>query len=577
MIKIYISLQNDPTHYVCYPGKILVGGNCSSLFKIDMSTKYTLNFEVDVTMERLGSVDEFDVTSTLNSILLEIQRQLFFLFTNTLKDRFIFPIEKSSVVNESNRIDQLTALVYIQTEATGYVNRPYVEDALYHFPSTFHFMMEERWVDLRPDMPPVSSSSSVTARGTQHVAPPSNADNKFVPSTAAFIDYLASLNASFLKTPLTNVFISPLLFCKQRLYYKSDFDVDYKHFELILKSSHRRFEMGEFVVALNGSIQICEENETLHQSPEDDAPLRIFTLTCTGVSLLCLLITFVTYCLFKTLRTIPGMNLMSLMFSLFFAQLLFVFSDNQGDDIWCPVVGILLHYFWLCTCFCLLVCCFHMYRVFNSRDLVRSEIHFTSRTFYRYFLFSYLVPLVVVGTNIGVMVGDSGTLGYGDRICFVENVISNIILFVAPIIVTCCLNCFFFLKTIRGISSSSKLRDDKVAEVKTFVKLFSITGLVWTVQIVNAFVAWPVLSWVSTALVCLQGCFIFFSFCFSRLILRIWKESRLSKISKTSSLTISMTDTRGLEPKNSVPGDFRKDGLRLGRKQAEKYVRTENT
>lgn len=80
-----------------------------------MSTKYTLNFEVDVTMERLGSVDEFDVTSTLNSILLELQRQLFFLFPNTLKDRFIFPIEKSSVVNESNRTDQLTALVYIQT------------------------------------------------------------------------------------------------------------------------------------------------------------------------------------------------------------------------------------------------------------------------------------------------------------------------------------------------------------------------------------------------------------------------------------------------------------------------------
>lgn len=528
-------------------------------------------------MERSGSVDEFDVTSTLNTILLETQRQLFFIFPNMLKDRFIFPIAKSSIVNESNRTSKLTALVYIQTEAMGYVNRPHVEDALFHFPSTFHFMIEERSVSLRPDMSPVSSSSSVTARGTQHVPPPSGNDNKFVPSTAAYIDYLVSLNTSFLQSPLMNVFISPLLFCKQRVYNRSEYDVDYKHFELILKSSHRRFQMGEFVVALNGSIQICEENETLLQSPKDNVPLRIFTLTCTGISLLCLLITFVTYCLFKTLRTIPGLNLMSLVFSLFFAQLLFVFSDNQGNDIWCPVVGILLHYFWLCTCFCLLVCCFHMYKVFNSRDLVRSEINFTSRTFNRYLLFSYLVPLVVVGTNIGVMVGVSGTLGYGERICFVENVVSNIILFVTPIIVTCCLNCFFFLKTIRGISSSSKLRDDKVAEVKTFVKLFSITGLVWTVQIVDAFVEWLVLSWVSTALVCLQGCFIFFSFCFSRSTLRMWKESRLSKISKTSSFVISMTDTRGLEPKNSIPGDLRKDGSRSGGKHAKKNVRTENT
>lgn len=520
-----------------------------------MSTKYTLNFEVDVTIEQSGSEDEFDVTSRLNSVLTEIQHRLLFLFPNTLKDRFIFPIQKSSVVNESNRTTQLTALVYVQTEAKGSVNRPLVEDALYHFPSTFLFMIEERSSSMRPGMFPVSSSSTLTARGTHHVAPLSGSDNKFVPSTAAYIDYLVSLNASFLQTPLTNVFIGPLLFCKQRVYNRSDFHVDYKHFELILKSSHRRFQMGEFVVALNGSIQICEQNEPLLQSQKDNIPLRIFTLTCTGVSLFCLLVTFVTYCLFKTLRTIPGLNLMSLVFSLFFAQLLFVFSDNQGDGIWCPVVGILLHYFWLCTCFCLLICCFHMYRVFNSRDLVRSEIHFTSRTFYRYFLFSYLVPFVVVGTNIGVMVGVSGTLGYGERICFVEHVISNIILFIAPIIVTCCLNCFFFLKTVRGISSSSKLRDDKVAEVQTFVKLFSITGLVWTVQIVNAFVGWPVLSWVSTALVCLQGCFIFFSFCFSRSIKRIWKESSLSQISKTNSLTI--TDTR--EPKNPAPDDIRKD------------------
>lgn len=538
-----------------------------------MSTKYTLNFEVDVTIEQSGSEDEFDVTSRLNSVLTEIQHRLLFLFPNTLKDRFIFPIQKSSVVNEFNRTTQLTALVYVQTEAKGPVNRPLVEDALYHFPSTFLFMIEERSSSMRPGMFPVSSSSTLTARGTHHVAPLSGSDNKFVPSTAAYIDYLVSLNASFLQTPLTNVFIGPLLFCKQRVYNRSDFHVDYKHFELILKSSHRRFQMGEFVVALNGSIQICKQNEPLLQSPKDNIPLRIFTLTCTGVSLFCLLVTFVTYCLFKTLRTIPGLNLMSLVFSLFFAQLLFVFSDNQGDGIWCPVVGILLHYFWLCTCFCLLICCFHMYRVFNSRDLVRSEIHFTSRTFYRYFLFSYLVPFVVVGTNIGVMVGVSGTLGYGERICFVEHVISNIILFIAPIIVTCCLNCFFFLKTVRGISSSSKLRDDKVAEVKTFVKLFSITGLVWTVQIVNAFVGWPVLSWVSTALVCLQGCFIFFSFCFSRSIIRIWKQSSLSQISKTNSLT--MTDTR--EPKNPVPDDFRKDGPRSGGKQAEKYVPIENT
>ena len=98
-------------------------------------------------------------------------------------------------------------------------------------------------------------------------------------------------------------------------------------------------------------------------------------------------------------------------------------------------------------------------------------------------------------------------------------------------------------KTIRGISSASKLRDDKVSEVKTFAKLFSITGLVWIVQIVAAFLRWVVLSYLSTALICLQGCFIFFSFCCSKTTARLWKENSMSRFpAKSSSFSIPVSD-----------------------------------
>lgn len=63
------------------------------------------------------------------------------------------------------------------------------------------------------------------------------------------------------------------------------------------------------------------------------------------------------------------------------------------------------------------------------------------------------------------MVGVSGMFGYGEWICFVENVIFNIILFIVFIIVICCFNCFFFFKIVWGILFLSKLRDDKVVEV----------------------------------------------------------------------------------------------------------------
>ncbi|XP_061171983.1 uncharacterized protein LOC133181511 [Saccostrea echinata] len=389
------------------------------------------------------------------------------------------------------------------------------------------------------------SNLSVKVEGLQH-APPYIVDKWRYPFPSAYSGYLDSLNRSILQSPVENNHVSSLLFCKQNIYDKDEFTIDYKTLEIILKKTQQRFQIGQFVFSLKGKIHICQEDiqkETL-SSPESDLPLQIFTLTCTGISLVCLLITFITYCLFKTLLTIPGLNLMSLVLSLFCAQLLFLFSNNQDDRIACEIVGVLLHYFWLCTCSCLFICCFHMYRVFSSQNLVRSGVSFTISTFYRYIAFSYLSPLVVVCTNVVVMFAVNGTLGYGVEICFVENVISNMVSFVAPLALTCFINCFFFFNTVRGISSSSKMRKDKISEVKTFAKLFSITGLVWLVQILDAFVTWFVLSYMATALICLQGCFIFLSFCCSKATKRLWKESSFSRLSKTDSTTLTTVEKK---------------------------------
>ncbi|XP_062588151.1 uncharacterized protein LOC134249802 [Saccostrea cucullata] len=535
----------------CYPGRNLIDERCVVFFKTATRIIYTLNFEVNVNVESTETISNFNLNQTVKDIFSEIRRQLKQIVFHGIKKYFVIPLITSRQLRQCHNTLNFKTLIYIKLQAYNYFDRSVVELSLFSFPSSFNFTTSDKLRGIRNNISSFSTLS-VKVQGLQHT-PPYIVDRWIYPSPSAYYDYLDSLNRSLFESPVKNNHVSSLLFCKQTVYNKDDFTIGYETLEIILKKTQQRFQIWQFVFSLKGKIHICQEDiqKKKMSSTESDLPLQIFTLMCTGISLVCLLITFITYCLFKVLRTIPGLNLMSLVLSLFCAQLLFLFSNNKDDRIACEIVGILLHYFWLCTCSCLLICCFHMYRVFHSQNLVRSGVNFTISTFYRYIAFSYLTPLVVVCTNVIVMFAVNGTLGYGVQICFVENIISNIVSFVIPLSLTCFINCFFFLNTVRGISSSSKMRKDKVSEVKTFAKLFSITGLVWFVQILDAFVTWFVLSYLATALICLQGCFIFLSFCCSKTTKRLWKESSFSRLSKTDSLSLTTVEKQCPRAKDS--------------------------
>ncbi|XP_048775500.2 uncharacterized protein LOC125680103 [Ostrea edulis] len=542
----------DDSDESCYPGRMPTSDKCVLIFQMAATTTYTLNFEVDVNVTSTKIILISHLTTMLNDTF-HIQSLLDQIFSNRIMEFFVLPLVKSADLEQWYGDLYFKAVIYVKVQAIGMFNRSSVEDALYAFPSRFQRFISEHAVTFAGNIHSITSTS-ISIIGTQHTPP--FIIGEWEHPTSPYADYFRSLNNSFLQTPVTNNHVSSLLFCKQNVYKKSDFIIDYKALELVWKESNQRFKIGHFVNSLKENIHICHDDirQIKASSSTGNLPLRIVTLTCTGISLICLVLTFITYCLLKELRTIPGLNLMNLVFSLFCAQLLFIFSDNTDDHIVCKVVGILLHYFWLCTCCCLLVCCFHMFRVFNSRKIVRSGINFTANTFYRYIVFSYLLPLAIVGINVSVMFGVTKTLGYGQHICFAENIISNIISFTIPLIVTCCCNCFFFFKTIRGISASGRIRKDKMRDAKTFAKLFSITGLVWIVQIIDAFVRWTVLSYLSTILVCLQGCFIFFSFCCSKTIKRLRKENNMPSPPKANFYTIPMEERKRSPTKPNETG-----------------------
>lgn len=86
---------------------------------------------------------------------------------------------------------------------------------------------------------------------------------------------------------------------------------------------------------------------------------------CVCLSMLYLFLAFFTHLIFPVLRTLPGKNIMCLIFALFMSQGLTQFGLTKTvDEIECTLGGVLIHYFWLATFFLMNVCSYHVLKVF---------------------------------------------------------------------------------------------------------------------------------------------------------------------------------------------------------------------
>jgi hypothetical protein len=91
----------------------------------------------------------------------------------------------------------------------------------------------------------------------------------------------------------------------------------------------------------------------------------ILSFVCTVLSILCLLITLMTYCTFPMLRTLPGKNNMALISTLLCAQIIYQFGIGQTHTgLGCKILGALILFLWLASLFWMNVCSLHMMHVF---------------------------------------------------------------------------------------------------------------------------------------------------------------------------------------------------------------------
>ena len=300
------------------------------------------------------------------------------------------------------------------------------------------------------------------------------------------------------------------------------------------------------------------------------------SLVCVCLSLCCLLLTLLTYAMFRSLRTIPGQNTMALCANLFLAQSLLQFgvswTELKGG---CVAIGMLIHYFWLASVLWMNVCSFHMHRVFTARRSARmtsTHVKCCTLRVVAYAVYSQGVPLVAVGATAAtsILLSEGRQLGYGGDACYLSSAFLVGVAFAAPLGVVLILNLVFFLGAVREIVRTEKPMQESslnghrspspnISQVTPFpstwrrnlnvcIRLSSLTGLFWTLGLIAELLDLRALRLLSALVNGSQGVLIAASYLPTRRVARLYSQACCTCRGKKRQQSASFT------PQGSAPG-----------------------
>lgn len=329
------------------------------------------------------------------------------------------------------------------------------------------------------------------------------------------------------------VYVSPLLWCRQKKMLQSEVIKDLNNFRIISKKTNEMFHIGDFVFDLELAFRVCSyDSQFVIDSIDMTNVLETITTILNTSSIISMAALLILYMVVPGLRTLPGLNIMSTTFSLLCMQITYTIANvMEKSTLFCTITGILLHYFWLTLCCCLFTCSLHMCRCFSGQTGNMHRHTNIKTTFGRYIVICYSAPIFIITINIILTYYIQNKIGYGTTLCFVEDFVQNIATFIAPLLITCVVNTAMFTITainIKYVKHIKKSKEDK-SEVVIFLKLFSLTGIVWVFQILDGILNVSVFSFVVIILTSSQGTIIFLSFASSSRILNYFRSKTYFK------------------------------------------------
>ena len=301
---------------------------------------------------------------------------------------------------------------------------------------------------------------------------------------------------------------------------------------------------GDFQEIGNGLVVVCVSDyiDATDQFPCMDQHrltstlfLGVFSFICTSVSLFFLALTFITYCMFSSIRTMGGVCNMGLVATLFTAQIVLEIGMEQNEDIiGCQVIGIFIHFLWLASVFWMNACTFLLFLKLSFPLKCRNLGHNLMKLFTVTAIYANGASAVIVGINIIVNFASRGHIGYGGDICNMNNSFSKLYFFKVPIGTIIIINICLFVFTIcrlRRHSSISSTRDSKI-NLFSCVKLSVITGLVWLSSYMYEIFHITAFAYLFTLLVGSQGVLFFIAIVVNRNVLSLWRNCFVRATSK---------------------------------------------
>ena len=269
----------------------------------------------------------------------------------------------------------------------------------------------------------------------------------------------------------------------------------------------------------------------------------IVSLVCIAISLGSLLVTFFVYCLLKSLRTIPGKSIMSLIVSLFFAQLAFELSYLASAlETACLILAIVQHYLFLVSFAWMSILAWNLCA--NITSNTPSSTNTNSFTFIRYTLFAWGLPVFMVTLCICLDMFTTYGVGYGHSagLCWLHGPRSVLYFVVVPLAVTLCFNVFFFTRTVVAIHTVAKNTDKagisrKRSELVVYIKIASLMGFTWVFGFLSGSLPHDAFDYIFIIINGLHGFYILLAFVFRKSVLRLIMDAYSENKSKTVSTT----------------------------------------
>ena len=283
----------------------------------------------------------------------------------------------------------------------------------------------------------------------------------------------------------------------------------------------------------------------------EDYIMGLLTLIGNVLSMICLIATMVTYCLFRSLRTLPGKCIMNLTVSLFLAQFTFQLGGplvSYRDA--CVAIGVLQHYAWLAAFFWMNVLSFNTCITFVSLKPSYNTMPTARLRFFA--LYAWGLPAVVIAICLSIDLATKLPFSYGGTTgCFIVGHNAVLFYFAIPLIVIIAANTACFARTICALRSAFAIgnqartsQQQHRSTLAIYVRLTSLMGFTWLFGFLANVDALHFCWYLFIVCNTLQGVFIYFSFALSQQSRQLWRgslhtfstESDIFRFIKTSTL-----------------------------------------